>query len=175
MVDFLARVAKRPAESVAAADPVEAARPPSAQNGPPRIEERGEAAFAAPGSGAAGEPIREPPHDPVAGDASPAALLAVRYLPARVAISRALRFHGWEAVEAVDLPEILVRLRRRHFQAIFIEPAEHPRSALIPALLGARTAGAQVVGVGLRQRRAGMESLRPLGEIPHLLYPFQEA
>ena len=103
------------------------------------------------------------------------ALLAVRYLPARVALARWLRLNGWTIQEAVDLPDILIRLRRERFQAVFAEPADLPWSRLIPALKEARDSGAVVIGVGLRQRRSGMEPLRPLGEVPCLHFPFQDA
>ncbi len=102
------------------------------------------------------------------------ALLAIRYLPARVAIGRVLRARGWTVAESVDFREIPLHLHRRRFTIVFAEvPHPAPLSSMT-ALREAAASGSALVGVGSRLRGGGADPLRALGEVPRLLYPFLE-
>jgi hypothetical protein len=128
----------------------------------------------------AGDAPRKP--EPVLGVAagprantSLSALVSVRYLPARVAISRFLKSAGWFVLEAADPQELPAMLRRVHHSAVFTEAPDRPDPAWIEALMQARADGARVIGVASRLRVATVDPLRSIGDLPRLLYPFQEA
>jgi hypothetical protein len=101
-------------------------------------------------------------------------LLAVHYLPARVAIGRVLRSRGWTVIEAVDAREITPKLRSASYAAVFVEAPEMPAPEMISLLQSLLATGCPVVAVASRLRGTGSDPLRTLGEIPRLLYPFQE-
>ncbi len=105
---------------------------------------------------------------------APCALLAVRNLPARVAIGRFLRSGGWHVIEAVDFHDVPARLRRHPVDAVFAEVPESPRVEPLIALRRAGESGAVIVGISSRFRAVGADPLRSLGDVPRLLYPFQE-
>ncbi len=112
-----------------------------------------------------------PPSRPVA----PTGLVAIRYLPARVSISRALRGRGWFLRETPDLAEVPSRLRRVRYQAAFIEMVDEEIPDFIPTLRIAVSHGCRVIAVGSRLRGHASNPLHELGDIPRLLYPFHES
>ena len=102
-------------------------------------------------------------------------LVAVRYLPARVAIGRMLRSLGWfvlEATELEDLPGMLARVR---YTAVFTEAPDAASPGWLAALERARAEGALVIAVGSRLRGRANDPLATMGDLPRLLHPFQEA
>ncbi len=112
-----------------------------------------------------------PPSSPVA----PTGLVAIRYLPARVSIARALRSRGWFLRETADLAEVPPWLRKVRYQAAFIELLDEEMPDLIPALQAAASRGCRIIAVGSRLRGYAGVPLQDLGDIPRLLYPFQES
>lgn len=112
-----------------------------------------------------------PPSRPV----SPTGLVAIRYLPARVSISRALRGRGWSLRETPDLAEVPSRLRKVRYQAAFIEMVDDEIPDFIPTLRIAASHGCRVIAVGSRLRGHASNPLHELGDIPRLLYPFHES
>ncbi len=104
----------------------------------------------------------------------PSALLAVRYLPARVLVHRLLRSRGWLVVEALDPGDIESKLARGRYEAIFADVPEEHTNRILPALHRAHSEGSLIVEVCLRLRRAGFRSLKLLGEVPQLFYPFHD-
>lgn len=108
-------------------------------------------------------------------DLGRSALVSVRYLPARVTIARALRAHGWFVVETADNQELPATLQRVRSNVVFAEAPERPTPAWMEALGQAREAGIRIVGVASRLRGASNNPLRVLGDVPRLLYPFQDA
>jgi len=105
----------------------------------------------------------------------PIALVAVRYLPARIAITRFLRASGWVIQEALDSNEIPVRLRQNRFDAVFTELFDRPSLETLRGLRQALTGGTAVVAVGSRLRVAGDRPIGFTGDLPRLLYPFGES
>ena len=121
--------------------------------------------------GARGSTHRPP--GPLVGSHS--ALVSVRYLPARVAISRALRSHGWVVLEAANTEELPGMLQRIHHNVVFIEAPERPDPGWITALARAQEGGTRVIGVASRLRGTAGDPWPAVGALRHLLYPFQEA
>jgi hypothetical protein len=154
-----------PAPAAAAGLPTDRAipEPPAAAPGAPGLREAGL--------------FRRPEVARVGFSRSPgrSALVAVRYLPARVAIARALRTRSWFVVEAADTDELPAMLRNVPHAVVFAESPERPAPGWMEALGDARDAGTRVIGVASRVRGASSNPLRALGDVPRLLYPFQEA
>lgn len=102
------------------------------------------------------------------------AIVAVRYLPARVAVTRVLRSLGWEFTELADPEEVPSLLPPHPPAALFVEPPERQDAAWIESLRQARGAGTHLFVVGSRLRGRAVDPLASLGEVSRLLYPFQE-
>jgi hypothetical protein len=102
------------------------------------------------------------------------ALVAVRYLPARVAITRVLRSLGWSVVQAPDNQELPGLLRLDSYAVVFAEPPDPLEPGWVEAARRVHAAGGSVVVVASRLRAAGRDPLRELGEAPRLLHPFRE-
>ncbi|MFN8547373.1 MAG: hypothetical protein U0527_05225 [Candidatus Eisenbacteria bacterium] len=99
-----------------------------------------------------------------------AAVVAVRYLPARVALSRALRLAGWTVREEADPTEALGRLREAPPALLCLELAEEAGSGEDVARELLRV-GTQVHIVASRHRVVDPASL---SDLPRLLHPFTE-
>lgn len=106
---------------------------------------------------------------------APTGLVAIRYLPARVSITRALRSRGWFLRETAELADAVSRLGKVRYQAAFIEMVEDEVPDLIPAIQAAVANGCRVIAVGSRLRGRACDPPGGLGEIPRLLYPFHES
>ena len=118
--------------------------------------------------GSSGHPGR-----PALGSRS--ALVSVRYLPARVAISRAFRSHGWSVLESADTEELGAVLERLPHAVVFLEAPERPDPGWSRELARIQESGTRVIGVASRLRGATGDPWRGLEAVPHLLFPFQEA
>jgi hypothetical protein len=151
-VSFPSMASRRPEEERPPAEPVTF---PSMASRRPEVERS-----------AAPRPARHP---------SCSALVSVRYLPARVAIVRALRSRGWFVLETADTAELPAMLQRVHHRAVFAEAPERSEPGWIEELQRARQSGTRVICVASRLRGAAGDPLRVLGEVPQLSYPFQEA
>ena len=102
------------------------------------------------------------------------ALVAVRYLPARVAVTRVLRSLGWYAVQAPDNQELPALLLQGQYSVVFAEPPDPLDRVWLDALQRLRAAGGRVIVVASRMRAGGSDPLRVLGDVPRLLHPFRE-
>lgn len=126
------------------------------------------------GRGANGVGHGQPAGPSSEADTAAVALLAVRYLPARVALARALRAHGWQVVEEPDPAELRHRTTALRPGLICVElpdPGEFPGTGTEQIGL-LRTAGCPVYAVASRHR---VDDGRIPAEIPRLLHPFTEA
>ncbi|MBD3163107.1 MAG: hypothetical protein GF346_11795 [Candidatus Eisenbacteria bacterium] len=98
------------------------------------------------------------------------ALVAVRYLPARVAICRYLRGRGWQVGEAAGLEAAIVSLDLGHWDALFLEARVNgtPDEAEEALLSRVGELGVPVIRVGSRI------SGYPGHSGPSLMFPFSE-
>jgi hypothetical protein len=99
------------------------------------------------------------------------ALVAVRYLPARVAICRHLRGRGWQVGEAAGLEAATVSLDLGRWDLLFLEAHGNGESEATEGILLRRVMerGVPVIRVG--SRISGF----PGREGPALMFPFSEA
>jgi len=112
---------------------------------------------------------------PAARATGPAALVAVRYLPARVTISRQLRALGWFVTEAADNQELPSLIRRLPYRVVFAEAPETPELAWMEAVRHAREARIPVFAVASRLSWRGGRAAAASGAAARLLYPFHES
>lgn len=100
-------------------------------------------------------------------------LVAVRYLPLKVAVERTLQASSidWDEIDPDDLAGALLA---GPFDLVLIEPPPEPDERLLAALRRARETGVSVISVGSRLRGAGPDPLAPLGPLPRLAHPFAE-
>ena len=99
------------------------------------------------------------------------ALVAVRYLPARVAICRYLRGRGWQVGEAAGVEAATVSLDLGRWDALFLEARSDGEKELAEKLLLQRVEerGIPIIRVG--SRLSGF----PEGTGPILMFPFSDA
>ncbi len=102
------------------------------------------------------------------------AVVAVRYLPARVALTRVLRTQGWQITELADPGDLPGHLASSRATAVFAEPPDGADLSWLEALRRAQSRGAHLFAVGSRLRGRAVDPLASLGEVPRLLYPYQE-
>jgi hypothetical protein len=102
------------------------------------------------------------------------ALVAVRYLPARVAIARVLRSLGFFAAEAPDNQELPTLLSRGSYSVVFAEPPDPVDPSWQEALKRAHESGIAVAVVTSRLRARARDPLRLLQDAPRLYHPFRE-
>lgn len=102
------------------------------------------------------------------------AVIAVRYLPARVALTRVLRTQGWQITELADPGDLPGHLASFRATAVFAEPPDGADLSWLEALRRAQSGGARLFAVGSRLRGRAVDPLASLGEVPRLLYPYQE-
>lgn len=148
LVEYMASLRRAEADSAPVSDPIPAEARPSGER----------------------ESVKQSSQWP----AQPSALLAVRYLPARVAIARTLRAKGWLVLEALDPVEVAVRLRQVRFQALFADLSDIAIPELLFAIQRASDSGTRILAVGSRLRSTNTDPTHALGDVPRLLYPFQE-
>lgn len=102
------------------------------------------------------------------------ALVAVRYLPARIAVCRALRHSGWTVLELADLERVAPLLVPGAFAAVFLDVSQ-PLPAELRALLDREDLGGlRWVGVGSRLRGRPKAPPSALLHAPRLFFPFGE-
>jgi hypothetical protein len=99
------------------------------------------------------------------------ALVAVRYLPARVAICRHLRGRGWQVGEAAGLEAATVSLDLGRWDALFLEARSNGESDEVERALLRRVGECNVPVVRVGSRISGY----PGKEGPALMFPFSEA
>ena len=98
------------------------------------------------------------------------ALVAVRYLPARVAICRHLRGRGWQVGEAAGLEAATVSLDLGRWDALFLEARGNGETDDIEKTLLRRVVECRVPVVRVGSRISGY----PGHEGPALMFPFSE-
>lgn len=99
------------------------------------------------------------------------ALVAVRYLPARVAICRHLRGRGWQVGEAAGLEAATVSLDLGHWDAIFLEASGNGEVEEIEGNLMRRVEARRIPVIRVGSRITGL----PQQEGPAVMFPFAEA
>lgn len=99
------------------------------------------------------------------------ALVAVRYLPARVAICRHLRGRGWQVGEAAGLEEATVSLDLGRWDALFLEGPSNGEMDEVESTLLRRVLERRVTMIRVGSRL----SQYPTSEGSGLMYPFSEA
>ncbi|MEZ4650398.1 MAG: hypothetical protein R3E97_16745 [Candidatus Eisenbacteria bacterium] len=102
------------------------------------------------------------------------ALVAVRYLPARISVCRVLRQMGWEVEELADLDRAAERLLPRKFRAVFLDVSQPVPRSLQNALHREDLADIRWVGVGSRLRMVPDATPGRLRDAPRLFFPFGE-
>ncbi|MCB9465192.1 MAG: hypothetical protein H6682_16020 [Candidatus Eisenbacteria bacterium] len=115
--------------------------------------------------------VTSPPPQATAGRR---ALVAVRYLPARISVSRVLRQMGWEVEEVADLERAAERLSPREFRVVFVDVSQPVPRSLQNALHREDLADVRWVGVGSRLRMVPDATPGQLKEAPRLYFPFGE-
>lgn len=132
-----------------------------------------------PGSGSAQpSPVPGPDEPPAETHPSPSpnrALVAVNYLPARVAIRRFLEKAGWTVAEEPDLAEIPRHLEGELPAVAFIELSGRLSVSSLERIGRPDLTEVLLVGVTSRLRPPTLRSWGPLREVPRLLHPFTEA
>ena len=99
------------------------------------------------------------------------ALVAVRYLPARVAICRHLRGRGWQVGEAAGLEAATVSLDLGRWDALFLEARSNGEADEIESTLLRRVLERRVPVIRVGSRISGY----PGHDGPALMFPFSEA
>ncbi len=99
------------------------------------------------------------------------ALVAVRYLPARVALCRHLRGRGWQVGEAAGLEAATVSLDLGRWDALFLETHSNGESDEIESTLLRRVLERQVPVIRVGSRISGYSGQ----DGPALMFPFSEA
>lgn len=99
------------------------------------------------------------------------ALVAVRYLPARVAICRFLRGRGWQVGEAAGLEAAIVSLDLGHWDALFLEARNNGGPDDAEQALMERVDELKVPVIRVGSRISGYP---PQGG-PSLIFPFSES
>lgn len=99
------------------------------------------------------------------------ALVAVRYLPARVAICRHLRGRGWQVGEAAGLEAAAVSLDLGRWDALFLEVRGNGESEENESGLLGRVADRAIPVVRVGSRISGL----PQQQGPAVMFPFAEA
>ncbi len=102
------------------------------------------------------------------------ALLAVRYLPARVALARALRGHGWQVVEEPDPTDARRRtaVLRPGLICVELSDSGDSRGAGTEEIAELGASGCPLYVVASRHR---VDDGRISADVPRLLHPFTEA
>ncbi len=99
-----------------------------------------------------------------------AALVAVRYLPARVALARALRHSGWTVTEDADVNEAISR-RSTPPPALLCVELPETTAEVSHRVRAIAKAGTQVFLIASRHR---VVDALEMPELPRLLHPFTE-
>jgi hypothetical protein len=99
------------------------------------------------------------------------ALVAVRYLPARVAICRHLRGRGWQVGEAAGLEAATVSLDLGRWDLLFLEAHGNGESEATEGMLLRRVTERDVPVIRVGSRISGF----PGREGPALMFPFSES
>jgi len=99
------------------------------------------------------------------------ALVAVRYLPARVAICRYLRGRGWQVGEAAGLEAAIVSLDLGRWDALFLEARGNGHADDAEQALLNRTGELSIPVIRVGSRISGY----PTQGGPSLMFPFSEA
>ncbi len=100
----------------------------------------------------------------------PRALVAVRYLPARVALCRQLRGRGWQVGEAAGLEAATVSLDLGRWDALFLEAKGNGETDDMERALIRRVGEAKVPVIRVGSRLSGF----PGRDTPALMFPFSE-
>lgn len=104
----------------------------------------------------------------------PHALVAVHYLPARVAVVRMLRGAGWSVEEEAQPLNLSRRLQAQSPDVLFVEPTGPLPEPIQDQLQSLLTAGARIVVLGSRLRPGQAAPDGVLGRAPRLHFPFTE-
>ena len=99
------------------------------------------------------------------------ALVAVRYLPARVAICRYLRGRGWQVGEAAGLEAAVVSLDLGRWDALFLEARGNGHADETEQALLDRVGELSIPVIRVGSRISGY----PTQGGPSLMFPFSEA
>jgi hypothetical protein len=99
------------------------------------------------------------------------ALVAVRYLPARVGICRHVRGRGWQVGEAAGLEAATVSLDLGRWDALFLEARANGEADEVESTLLRRVLERKVPVIRVGSRISGY----PVHEGPVLMFPFTEA
>ena len=102
------------------------------------------------------------------------ALVAVRYLPARIAVCRALRQMGWTVEEVADLDRAAERLVARRYGAVFMDVSQPLPLELRRTVERDELADLRWIAIGSRLRTVTEVPPRPLVDAPRLFFPFGE-
>lgn len=104
----------------------------------------------------------------------PHALVAVHYLPARVAVVRMLRGAGWSVEEEAQPLNLARRLQRQSPDVLFVEPTGPLPEPVQDQLQSLLSGGARIVVLGSRLRPGQAAPDGVLGRAPRLHFPFTE-
>ena len=104
----------------------------------------------------------------------PHALVAVHYLPARVAVVRMLRSAGWSVEEEAQPQHLFRRLQGQAPDVLFVEPTAPFSESTQEKLHELVASGARVVVLGSRLRPGQSAPKGVLGAAPRLHFPFTE-
>jgi hypothetical protein len=130
-------------------------------------------------------PLAEPSAEPLAGPLVEAwteepratqrrALVAVRYLPARISVCRTLRQLGWSVEEVADLDRAADKLGPGSFSAVFVDVSQPLPTELRNALYREDLADVRWIAVGSRLRVVPEIPAGALARAPRLFFPFGE-
>jgi hypothetical protein len=104
----------------------------------------------------------------------PHALVAVHYLPARVAVVRMLRGAGWSVEEEAQPLNLSRRLQGQFPDVLFVEPTGPLPEPIQDQLQSLLSGGARIVVLGSRLRPGQAAPDGVLGRAPRLHFPFTE-
>jgi hypothetical protein len=104
----------------------------------------------------------------------PHALVAVHYLPARVAVVRMLRSAGWSVEEEAQPQNLFRRLQGQSPDVLFVEPTGPFSESTQERLHELVASGSRVVVLGSRLRPGQATPEGVLGRAPRLHFPFTE-
>jgi len=101
-------------------------------------------------------------------------LLAVPYLPVRVALSRSFRRADWDVTEEFDPARVRTAIQDQDYDALFLDLADPLDPDLVQLLDGERFANLSLIAIGSRFQTPHESATGRLARAPRLHFPFQD-